>query len=68
MTEQRLIDLEVKISHQELAIEALQTSVYEQQKEIDRLKERLSRHVERFESLTTGGLDIGPANEKPPHY
>lgn len=68
MVEQRLINLEMKISHQEITIEGLQQSVYEQQKEIWKLQERLNRHVERLEDLAAGGSEIGPAGEKPPHY
>ncbi len=64
MTEQRVIDLEIKISHQELALESLQQLVYDQQKAIDKLEARMANLGKRFD----GGLDIGPANEKPPHY
>lgn len=67
MSEQRLIDLEVKISHQEMTIEALQAASYEQQKTIDRLEQGLARLTKRFEGLGEGP-EIGPANEKPPHY
>lgn len=68
MNEQRLIDLEIKISHQEATIEALQTSAYEQQKDINRLEKCLQRLTKQFESLARGDAEIGPANEPPPHY
>ena len=66
MIDQRLIDLEIKISHQEVAIEALQHLAYEQQKVIEKLTAKLDGLTKRFD----GGddLEIGPANEKPPHY
>ena len=44
MTEQRIIDLEIKVSHQELAIEALQQEAYAQQKQIAKLQMDLSTH------------------------
>ena len=68
VAEQRLIDLEVKISLQEVAIETLQQTVFEQHREIGKLQDALSRHIRRFEAAASGGLDIGPADEKPPHY
>ena len=68
MDEQRLIELEIKITHQEGTLEALNETLLEQQREIARLQETLARFIRRFDELTQGGLDIGPANEKPPHY
>lgn len=68
MSEQRLIDLETKISHQEIDIEALQDTVYEHQKTIDQLVDKLNKLSGRFDAETNSGLEIGPANEKPPHY
>lgn len=68
MTEQRLIDLEMKFSHQEAALEALHVSVYEQQKAIERLEGRLNGLSKRLAGMSDGGPEIGPADEKPPHY
>lgn len=68
MTEQRTIELETKLSHQELAIEDLQRLVYEQHKTIESLEKRLDRLAKRFDGVTGEGPEIGPANEKPPHY
>ena len=68
MTEQRLVDLEVKISHHEATIEALQTSLYEQQKQVDRLEKSFGRLIKRLETAVDGGPELGPADEKPPHY
>jgi len=68
MTDQRMIDLEMKISYQEMAIEILQQTFYEQQKTIDRLNETCEKLARRLVASNNEGLDIGPANEKPPHY
>lgn len=61
--EDRLIDVETKISHQEILIERLEKVVYEQQLAIDRLQSLLKDFMEK-----QGAGGIGPANEKPPHY
>lgn len=68
MDEQRLIELEIKISHHESAIEGLQQLVYDQHKVIEKLEAKLERLTTRLNSEEDGGPDIGPANEKPPHY
>ena len=68
MIEQRMIDFEIKISHQENAIEALQKLVYEQQKTIDNLLISVKTLAKRVEAGARGQMEIGPANEKPPHY
>ena len=62
--EERLIDLEIRITRQEDMIDELNKTVYQQQLKIDNfeaiLKEMASRIVE-LENDT-------PLNEKPPHY
>ena len=68
MTEQRMISFEIKISHQEHAIEVLQQIVYEQQKTIDTLQLQIQHVAKRLNSDVQGRNEIGPANEKPPHY
>jgi SlyX protein len=65
--EQRLIDLEIKASHQEAVLESLQQTVYEQQKALDALERKLTR-LAKLADGGDSGPDIGPANEKPPHY
>ena len=68
MTEQRLIDLEIKISYQEVSLEALHRQVYDQNKKIDQLENRLQKLASRFDEGMEPATDIGPSNEKPPHY
>ena len=62
-----LIDLEIKISHQEVEIEDLKKIVYEQTKTIERLEKDLKRITDRLDSVVNP-QQIGPGNEKPPHY
>jgi SlyX protein len=67
MNEQRLIDLEIKFSHQENVIEELHRAHYKNLTAIENLEKSLKLLTERFEAATSGS-DVGPANEKPPHY
>lgn len=67
MSEDRLIDLEMKITHQEHMIEQLNKALYQQQVQLDQLDVLLKGLVKRLQSGSEGG-DIGPAGEKPPHY
>lgn len=67
MTEDRLIDIETKIAHQEHLLEELSQVLYEQQKTIDHLEKRLILLTKKFEDANDTG-EIGPANQKPPHY
>lgn len=62
-----LIDLEIKISHQEVEIEELKKSLFDQTKTIDRLEKELKRLNDRIDGLVNP-QQIGPGNEKPPHY
>lgn len=68
MSEQRMIDFEIKISHQENSIEALQIVAYEQQKTIDKMQLMINNLAKRLEGDSDGRIEVGPANEKPPHY
>lgn len=64
MSEQRFIDIETKILHQERLLEELHQALYQQQAIIDKLEKKLSQIIEMAQS----DLDIRAANEKPPHY
>lgn len=69
MSEDRLIDLEVKITHQEFLIEQLNKALYQQQVQLDQLEALLKALGKRLQSGGgTSGGDVGPADEKPPHY
>lgn len=68
MDEQRLIDLEIKVSHQEATIDALHQIVYDHQKTIERMESRLASLASQFESAVGDGQPAAPADEKPPHY
>lgn len=65
--DERFIDIETKVTHQEFLLEKLNQIVYQQQMKIDQLEETLVSLGKRLQQ-TASGPEIGPANEKPPHY
>ena len=70
MTEDRLIDIETKLAHQELLLDQLNTVVTDQQQRIDQLTERCDSLLARMRSMgESGGAEAGsPDDERPPHY
>ncbi|MCP4114329.1 MAG: SlyX family protein [Desulfobacteraceae bacterium] len=69
MSEDRLIDIEIKIAYQEKTIKDLNDVVYEQQQEIERLASLYDTLVKQVKELSEFSMGIdAPANEKPPHY
>jgi len=68
MTENRLTDIEIKLTHQEDTIENLNQVVCQQQKKIDHLEaicEALIRHVKE---LSDSAAEQRTTDETPPHY
>ncbi len=63
-TQERLVNIEMKISHQDLIIEELNQVIYQQQQTIDVLSKKLKLLEDQFRA----DPNIGPAGEKPPHY
>ena len=64
--EDRFIDIEIKLAHQEDLVESLNQMVYQQSRRIDQLEALLSQMAERIR--TGADSDQAPLNEKPPHY
>lgn len=68
MNEERLINIETKITYQEDMIEELNKTIYQQQQKLDRLEmicESLARHIQALAAAKDEGM---PAHERPPHY
>jgi SlyX protein len=66
--EERLVEIEIKLTHQEDAVEELNQVVCQQQKKIDHLEaicEALIRHVKE---LSDSAAEQRTTNETPPHY
>lgn len=64
--EDRIIDIEIKLAHQENMVESLNQTVYEQGRRIDQLEAMVTKLAEHIRTLRDAGQ--GPLNEKPPHY
>jgi len=68
MNEERLENIEAKITFQEDLIEELNKTVYQQQQKLDRLEavcEALARELRTMAEAKNEGMS---ANERPPHY
>ena len=68
MIEERLVNIEAKITFQEDLIEELNKTVYQQQQKLDRLEAVCASLARRMQSLDEAGNEDMPANERPPHY
>jgi len=64
MDEQRFIDIETKLLHQEVIIEDLHQVLYKQQEMIDFLQKKIKLLDEQLQNNN----EIRAAGEKPPHY
>jgi SlyX protein len=66
--EERLVDIEIKLTRQEDITDALNNTIYQQQKKIDELEILLRGLAQRLKEAMTQAREAGPANERPPHY
>jgi SlyX protein len=69
MIEERLENIETKISFQEDLVEELNKTVYQQQQKIERLEamcQSLAQHVQSLSATRNDGGML--TNERPPHY
>jgi len=64
--ENRFIDIEIKLSHQENQVDGLNRTIYEQGRRIDQLEGLVAKLAEHLRALRDAGQ--GPVNERPPHY
>jgi SlyX protein len=68
MTEQRFVDLESRLAHQEHLLLELNDVITKQQENIMRLEERCDSIIERVRSLGEVLPGGGIVDGKPPHY
>lgn len=68
MEEQRFIEIETKLAHQEDLVNELNSVVTDQQVQISRLEELCRSLLSRVRSLADGETVDGPHDERPPHY
>ncbi|MBC3869309.1 MULTISPECIES: SlyX family protein [Undibacterium] len=68
-TEERLIDLELRLSRQDDLVDTLNTQVYRQQKKIDELEALCVALAGRLKELAVMAAQKNTViDEKPPHY
>lgn len=68
MIEERLVNIETKISFQEDLVEELNKVVYQQQQKLNQLEAICTSLARRIQSLAEAGDESKPVNERPPHY
>ncbi len=68
VNEQRIIELETKISYQEDLVQELNKHIIDQQQQIDTLESLCERLKEQLKEIMLGMPDIASDDEKPPHY
>jgi SlyX protein len=64
--EDRFVDIEIKLAHQEDLVESLNQMVYQQGRRIDQLEAMVSQLAEHIRNNAQSGPN--PVNDKPPHY
>jgi SlyX protein len=64
--EDRFVDIEIKLAHQEDLVESLNQMVYQQSRRIDQLEAMVSQLAEHIRNNAQSGPN--PVHEKPPHY
>lgn len=68
MEPDRLADLETRIAYQEDQIDTLNTTVYQQQQQIERLEAWCQMLARQWRTLSDTAPETGSADERPPHY
>ena len=68
MSDDRLIEIESKLAHQEQLLTELNEVITEQQARIMQLEELSTSLIERVRSIGESTSDDGPKDERPPHY
>lgn len=68
MSDERLEKIESKISFLEDTVEDLNKTIYAQQQQIDQLHAVIESLVSHVRDLSATMGEIGPTNERPPHY
>lgn len=65
--EDRFVDIELKLVHQEDLVDSLNQTVYQQARRIDQLEAMVQQLAEHLRTLREVGQQ-NPVNERPPHY
>ena len=68
MSEERFIDLETRLAHQDQLLNELNDVVTAQQAKIMQLEELCKGLVQRIRSVSDGVPEADSGDERPPHY
>ncbi len=68
MNEERLIDIEIKLTRQEDLVEELNKVVYRQQQRIEQLAEVMVVLARQLAEAGLGNNSVHQTSERPPHY
>ena len=68
MSEERFVDLETRLAHQDQMLHELNDVVTDQQAKIMQLEELCRSLIDRVRSLGEGLSAGDPGDERPPHY
>ena len=68
MSEERFVDLETRLAHQDQLLHELNDVVTDQQAKIMQLEELCRSLIDRVRSLGEGLSAGDPGDERPPHY
>ncbi|NYT63748.1 SlyX family protein [Alcaligenaceae bacterium] len=67
--EDRLVEIEIKVTSQDDLTQELSHLVYQQQKQIDELRALCTALIKKMGDISNGGDGADAyAHEKPPHY
>ena len=65
---ERLIELETRIAHQDHTIHALSEEIYRHQKKLDHLEVTCNFLVAQLKAQPSASASTDADNDKPPHY
>lgn len=68
MDEARIIDIEVKLAHQEQAMAELNQVLIDQQVQLTRLAQRYDVLTEKLHSVSQSEPGVSADDDRPPHY
>ncbi len=68
MSDERFIDMESRLAHQDQLLNELNDVVTEQQARLMQLEELCKALVQRLRSVGESMSEASPGDERPPHY
>jgi SlyX protein len=66
--EQRLIDIEIKLAHQERALDEVNRVLTDQQAQLTRLEQVCESLADRLRGMSEAAISDAGDDQKPPHY